>query len=102
MIDRDLAEIYQVQTKRLNGQVKRNLDRFPMEFCFQPDDKGKDEPVANCDRFQMLKHSGGNPHASTEQCIAMLSADLRSYVAVKIMNTFVEMRRLSDKKRPFV
>ncbi|MDY0266133.1 MAG: ORF6N domain-containing protein [Methanimicrococcus sp.] len=97
MIDRDLAELYQVQTKRLNEQVKRNVDRFPVEFCFQLDDKEKDEPVANCDRFEMLKHSSSNPYAFTEQGIAMLSAVLRSDVAikvsVKIMNTFVEMRR---------
>ena len=49
MIDRDLAELYQVQTKRLNEQVKRNVNRFPEEFCFQLDDKEKDELVANCD-----------------------------------------------------
>lgn len=97
MIDRDLAELYQVQTKRLNEQVKRNINRFPEEFCFQLDDKEKDELVANCDRFEMLKHSSSNPYAFTEQGIAMLSAVLRSDVAVKvsvkIMNTFVEMRR---------
>jgi len=93
MIDRDLAELYQVQTKRLNEQVKRNVDRFPMEFCFQLDDKEKNELVANCDRFEMLKHSSSNPYVFTEQGIAMLSAVLRSDVAVKvsvkIMNTFV-------------
>ncbi len=49
MTDRDLAELYQVQTKRLNEQVKRNVNRFPEEFCFQLDDKEKDELVANCD-----------------------------------------------------
>ena len=93
MIDRDLAELYQVQTKRLNEQVKRNVDRFPMKFCFQLDDKEKNELVANCDRFEMLKHSSSNPYVFTEQGIAMLSAVLRSDVAVKvsvkIMNTFV-------------
>lgn len=41
MVDRDLAELYQVQTKRLNEQVKRNIDRFPLEFCFQLDNNVK-------------------------------------------------------------
>jgi len=97
MVDRDLAELYQVQTKRLNEQVKRNIDRFPLEFCFQLDDSEKNELVANCDRFETLKHSTSNPYVFTEQGIAMLSAVLRSDVAVqvsiKIMNAFVEMRR---------
>ena len=97
MVDRDLAELYQVQTKRLNEQVKRNIDRFPLEFCFQLDNNEKNELVANCDRFETLKHSTSNPYAFTEQGIAMLSAVLRSDVAVqvsiKIMNAFVEMRR---------
>lgn len=97
MIDRDLAGLYHVQTKRLNEQVKRNSGRFPVEFCFQLSDKEKAELVANCDRFESLKHSSSNPYAFTEQGIAMLSAVLKSDIAVvvsiKIMNSFVEMRR---------
>ena len=104
MIDRDLASLYQVQTKRLNEQVKRNSGRFPAEFCFKLSDKEKDELVANCDRFETLKHSSSNPYAFTEQGIAMLSAVLKSDIAVevsvKIMNSFVEMRKflLSNKE----
>lgn len=104
MIDRDLASLYQVQTKRLNEQVKRNSGRFPAEFCFNLSDKEKDELVANCDRFKTLKHSSSNPYAFTEQGIAMLSAVLKSDIAVevsiKIMNSFVEMRKflLSNKE----
>ena len=104
MIDRDLASLYQVQTKRLNEQVKRNSGRFPAEFCFKLSDKEKDELVANCDRFKTLKHSSSNPYAVTEQGIAMLSAVLKSDIAVevsiKIMNSFVEMRKflLSNKE----
>ncbi|WP_315370068.1 ORF6N domain-containing protein [Oribacterium sinus] len=104
MIDRDLASLYQVQTKRLNEQVKRNSGRFPAEFCFKLSDKEKDELVANCDRFKTLKHSSSNPYAFTEQGIAMLSAVLKSDIAVevsiKIMNSFVEMRKflLSNKE----
>ena len=51
MIDRDLAELYGVETKVLNQAVKRNLDRFPEEFRFQINKLEKDELVTKCDRF---------------------------------------------------
>ncbi|NOZ45582.1 MAG: ORF6N domain-containing protein, partial [Chlorobi bacterium] len=97
MIDRDLAELYDVPTKRLNEQVKRNLNRFPDSFRFQLTDNEKNELVANCDRFEKLKHSTVNPYAFTEQGVAMLSAVLHSQTAVdvsiRIMEAFVEMRK---------
>ncbi len=97
MIDRDLAELYGVPTKRLNEQVKRNINRFPENFRFQLTDNEKNELVANCDRFKTLKHSSVNPYAFTEQGIAMLSAVLHSQTAVeisiKIMEAFVDMRK---------
>ena len=97
MIDRDLAELYGVPTKRLNEQVKRNLNRFPDSFRFQLTDNEKIELVANCDRFKKLKHSSVNPYAFTEQGVAMLSAVLHSHIAVevsiKIMEAFVDMRK---------
>lgn len=97
MIDRDLAEMYGVENKRLNEQVKRNIERFPDSFRFQLSDNELIELVANCDRFKTLKHSSTLPYAFTEQGIAMLSAVIRSNVAVKIsiniMNAFVAMRR---------
>lgn len=56
MIDRDLAEMYQVEVKRLNEQVKRNVERFPEAFRFQLNDNEKDELVANCDHmFKITK-----------------------------------------------
>ncbi|GMQ27461.1 ORF6N domain-containing protein [Algoriphagus confluentis] len=98
MIDRDLAELYGVETKVLNQAVKRNLDRFPEEFRFQINKLEKDEQVTKCDRFQNLKHSTSNPFAFTEQGVAMLSAVLRSEIAVKvsiqIIKAFVAMRKL--------
>jgi hypothetical protein len=97
MIDRDLAEMYHVETKVLNQAVKRNIDRFPDVFRFALTDKEKQELVTNCDRFGKLKHSSFAPYAFTEQGVAMLSAVLRSEVAIKvsiqIMNAFVEMRK---------
>lgn len=97
MLDRDLAELYGVEVKRLNEQIKRNSERFPNSFCFQLSDNEKLELVANCDRFNTLKHSSVNPRAFTEQGVAMLSAILRSQTAVKvsiqIMQAFVEMKK---------
>jgi len=97
MLDRDLAEMYQVETKVLNQSVKRNIERFPQQFRFQLTDNEKMELVTNCDRFKSLKHSSVNPYAFTEQGIAMLSAVLRSDRAVKvsiqIINAFVAMRK---------
>jgi len=57
MLDRDLAELYGVETKRLNEQVKRNSERFPSDFMFQLKDKERDELVAKCDRLNNMKHS---------------------------------------------
>lgn len=74
MIDRDLAELYDVSTKRINEQVKRNIQRFPVSFCFQLSDSERNELVANCDRFKNLKHSSSLPYVFTEQGVAMLSA----------------------------
>lgn len=51
ILDRDLAEMYQVETKVLNQAVKRNIERFPKQFRFQLTDNEKIELVTNCDRF---------------------------------------------------
>lgn len=97
MIDRDLAQLYQVETKVLNQAVKRNLNRFPEIFRFQLNDKERNELVTNCDRFEVLKHSSVNPYVFTEQGVAMLSAVLRSDIAVEvsiqIIQAFVSMKR---------
>ncbi len=71
MIDRDLAELYEVGTKVLNQAVKRNIERFPESFRFQLSDTEKKELVTNCDRFKKLKHSSVNPYAFTEQGVAI-------------------------------
>ena len=97
MIDRDLAELYGVETKVLNQAVKRNIQRFPDDFRFQLSDNEKTELVTNCDRFIKLKHSSVNPYVFTEQGVAMLSAVLRSDIAIKvsirIIKAFVEMKK---------
>ena len=94
MIDRDLAELYGVETKRLNEQVKRNIERFPAEFCFQLTATEKAELVANCDRFNPLKHSTTEPYAFTEHGVTMLAAVLKSETKEK------ERRERNDLHRP--
>ncbi len=101
MIDRDLAELYGVETKRLNEQVRRNIERFPRDFCFQLNDGETKELVAFCDRFASMKHSTVNPYAFTAQGIAMLSSVLRSpnasATALCIFNSEIEYRNeISD------
>ncbi len=97
MLDRDLAELYSVQTKALNQAVRRNAERFPERFMFRLSVVEMRELVTNCDRFEKLKHSSVPMYAFTEQGVAMLSAVLRSRVAVnvciRIMDAFVAMRR---------
>ena len=98
MIDRDIAELYEVETKYLNRQVKRNSERFPSEFMFQLNQKEKNELVTNWHRFESLKHTNALPYAFTENGVAMLSGILRSERAIKmsifIIKTFVRLREL--------
>jgi len=74
MIDRDLAELYGVETKYLNRQMKRNIERFPQEFMFQLTREEKNQLVTNWHRFQSMKHSTSLPHVFTEHGVAMLGA----------------------------
>ena len=98
MLDRDLAELYGVETKVFNQAVKRNESRFPDDFRFQLTGIEKNELVTNCDRFNTLKHSSVNPYAFTEQGVSMLSVILKSDIAIemsiKIIRSFVQMRKL--------
>jgi len=97
MIDRDLAELYGVQTKRLNEAVKRNIKRFPADFMFQLSDEEQSELVANCDHLQNLKYSYQNAYAFTEHGVTMLASVLNSERAieinVKIVRTFIKLRQ---------
>ena len=97
IVDRDLAELYGIETKRLNQQANRNVKRFPPSFRFKLSVEEKDELVANCNRFETMKHSSSLPYVFTEQGVAMLSAVLHTPkavdISVKIMDAFVAMRR---------
>jgi len=84
MLDRDLAELYGVSTKRLNEQVKRNKERFPEDFMFQLTKKEflmlQNEASASRSQFATSKRGGRRylPYAFTEQGVAMLSSVLNS------------------------
>lgn len=100
MLDRDLAELYQVETKVLNQAVKRNIERFPNDFMFQ---LSKDEfenwrsqfVTSNSDKMGLRRA----PFAFTEEGIYMLATVLRSPVAIEtninIIRTFKKLREFS-------
>lgn len=99
ILDNDLAELYDVETRRLNEQVKRNIDRFPADFMFQL----TDEEFENLKSQFATSSWGGRrklPHAFTEQDVAMLSGVLHSDRAIKvniqIMRVFTRMRELLE------
>ncbi|OGC13553.1 DNA-binding protein [candidate division WOR-1 bacterium RIFOXYC2_FULL_37_10] len=112
MIDFDLAELYMISTKRLNEQVKRNIDRFPGDFMFQLTEKecgillssvlvfGDTEEKKLRSQFATSKKGGRRyfPYAFTEQGVAMLSSVLKSKRAVQmnifIMRAFVKLREV--------
>ena len=127
MLDKDLAILYGIQTKRLIEQVKRNLDRFPESFMFQLSvdeisrsqiatlknrvNSGVPEPISNS-RSQIAtlnprqgKNIKYRPYAFTEQGVAMLSSILRTSTAVQtsifIMESFVSMRKMLISSNDF-
>lgn len=104
LLDRDLAVLYSVETRVLNQAVKRNLERFPTEFCFQLTEDEFENwrsqiVMSNEDKMGLRRP----PYAFTEQGVAMLSAVLRSETAVRvsvhIMNAFISMRRFIERPR---
>ena len=97
VLDRDLAELYGVQTKVLNQAVKRNANRFPSEFMFALAKDEAEELVTNCDRFASVKHSSVPMRAFSEHGVIMVASVLKSEIAaqisVRIARVFVAMRK---------
>ena len=104
MLSSDVAILYQIETKRLNQVIKRNIDRFPSTFCFQLTDEEIDRlslrsQFATLNKSNNLRgqHYKYLPYVLTEQGIMMLSGLLKSDIAVKvniqIIDAFVKMRR---------
>jgi len=103
MIDRDLAELYGVETKQLKRAVRRNLHRFPSDFMFE---LSREEYNSLRSQFGTLKrgvHSKYLPMAFTEQGVAMLSSVLNSDraidVNIAIMRAFVQLRKISSSHK---
>jgi len=103
MLDKDLSELYEVESKRLNEQVKRNIERFPENFRFQLTQKEYENLRSQFATLSLDlestwgKHTKYLPYVFTEQGVSMLSAVLKSKVAIevsiKIINSFVNMRK---------
>ena len=98
LLDQDLADLYDVETKHLIQAVKRNKARFPVDFMFQL----SNNEFENLRSQIVTSNRGGRrylPYAFTEQGVAMLSSILKSdravHVNIAIMRTFVQLRRLS-------
>ncbi|MCP4459511.1 MAG: ORF6N domain-containing protein [Cytophagales bacterium] len=105
LLDFHLAEMYEVETRVLKQQIRRNIDRFPEDFMFELTQKEwkslrSQIVILNAGRGQ---HSKYLPFAFTEQGIAMLSSVLRSKKAVEvniaIMRTFVQLRKMMDTNK---
>ena len=98
MLDADLAELYGVTTKRLNEQVKRNGERFPLEFMFQLTEKEKAEVVAICDHLKNLKFSHQLPYVFTEHGALMLANVLKNsravQVSIQVVKAFIHLREM--------
>lgn len=99
MIDRDLAELYGVETRVLNQAVKRNMERFPEDFMFQLDDKEMEIwksqiVISNKEKMGLRR----NPLVFTEPGVAMLSSILNSkkaiQVNIQIIRTFIRLRQM--------
>ena len=100
ILDKDLAFLYDTETKKINQAVKRNKERFPEEFCFQLTENEFIDLRSQIVTSSLSRNWGGVrylPYAFTEQGVAMLSALLKTEKAVKqsiaVMNAFVAMRR---------
>lgn len=112
MLDKDLAEIYGYDVKRLNEQVKRNINRFPADFMFQlkaseiTDSLKSQFATLNVSENKRGMHIKKMPFAFTEQGIYMLATVLRGELAeqqsIFIMRTFREMRHYIKQNQQFV
>ena len=99
MLDSDLAELYEVSTKKLNEQIRRNLNRFPLDFMFQ---LNEEETETLRSQFATSKTGRGGrryfPFVFSEQGVAMLSSVLHSERAIEvtilIMRAFVKLREM--------
>ena len=99
ILDRDVADLYGVQTKEINQAVKNNPEKFPIGYILPVDERDLDELVKNFDRFNILKHSSVTPNAFTERGLYMMATILKSKQAVlttlAIIDTFASVKELA-------
>ncbi|MEN8188124.1 MAG: ORF6N domain-containing protein, partial [Bacteroidota bacterium] len=100
MLDRDLAELYGVETKYLKRQVRRNIERFPSSFMFELTKQENENLRSQIGTLKHGSHFKYPPFVFTEHGILMLSSVLNSKVAIKmsvqIIETFVQLRKLAN------
>ena len=107
MLDNDVAKLYHYATKNINKALKRNMERFPEDFCFQLTEKELENLRFQFGTSSLEKDNYGGrrylPYAFTEQGVAMLSGLLKNETAVQvsinIMRAFVEMRKFINENR---
>ncbi|MGN1301148.1 MAG: ORF6N domain-containing protein, partial [Clostridia bacterium] len=106
MLDSDVARLFQYETKDLNRNVRNNVERFPEYYCFQLTDK--EYEALRCKNFTLNKNGRGQhrkylPYVFTEYGITMLAGVLKNptavEVSIKIVDTFIEMRKLINSNR---
>lgn len=107
MFDFDLAKLYEIETRILKQQVRRNRDRFPVDFMFELTRKEWEEVITNCDNLSInSRYKPFPPFAFTEQGVAMLSSVLHSkraiIINIAIMRTFVHLRQLVEANKELV
>ena len=99
LVDRDVAQLYGVETREINQAVLNNLDKFPQGYIVELKDEEKIELIKKFDRFNKLKHSTVNPKVFTEKGLYMLATIIKSKVAtqttIKIIETFAKVKELS-------
>lgn len=99
LIDSDVAELYGVETKRVNEAIKNNLDKFPKGYILELSKEEKNKVVENFDHLLKLKYSPHNPKVFTEKGLYMLATILKSEVAtqatIQIVETFAKIKELS-------
>ena len=99
ILDRDVAELYGVETRDINKAVKNNPKKFPPGYIIELNSSEKQELVENFHRFNTLKHSTVAPHAFTEQGLYMLATILKGDLAISttiaIIDTFTQLRKLA-------
>lgn len=99
ILDRDVAELYGVETRDINKAVRNNPTKFPLGYVIELNSKEKGELVENFHRFNSLKHSTVMPKAFTEQGLYMLATILKGEIAtqttITIIDTFTKLRKLA-------